>query len=194
REFCVTLTSEIEKANASLISINHPRDVVSQDSIDLLRSILTGHVNVLLEGIFSRERALAHLREELADLEEDHKQLKDELAFSDSVVARLENEKRGLGGDVKKRLNALGYNTVQELINGHMVLQDRLELSERNVSSRSVSRAPSQISLNERYRQPQSNAIPLKSNKSLPLFVDKAGDNGVKSIVQLPMPEKFNGK
>uniref|UniRef100_A0AC34GGK6 Uncharacterized protein n=1 Tax=Panagrolaimus sp. ES5 TaxID=591445 RepID=A0AC34GGK6_9BILA len=75
-----------------------------------------------------------------------------------------------------------------------MVLQDRLEVTERNVSSRSVSCAPSQISLNERYRQPQSNAIPLKSNKGLPLFVDKAGDNVVKSIVQLPMPEKFNGK
>uniref|UniRef100_A0A914XSF5 RNA-directed DNA polymerase n=1 Tax=Panagrolaimus superbus TaxID=310955 RepID=A0A914XSF5_9BILA len=197
REFCVTITAEIRKANVKLKTMNHPRDMIDEESIETLNSMLNGSLSILLEGMLSREASISLLQQDFNELNSYHQNLKEELAYSDSVVARLQNEQKGLSAGTKKRLIGFGCNTVEDLINKHMILQDRFEVLERNIDNRSRisgdSRATSHISLTEKCLNPQAQLMQMEKNKGMSFFIDKKGVSAdIK--VQLPMPEKFTGK
>uniref|UniRef100_A0A914Z2J3 Uncharacterized protein n=1 Tax=Panagrolaimus superbus TaxID=310955 RepID=A0A914Z2J3_9BILA len=192
REFCDIILADIRKANESLQKINHPRDAVSDESVGRLRTVLTSHVNILLEGILSRERTLPELRIEAKEWEDYREQLKEELEHSNGVIEKLKEDSSGLGVNIKRRLETLGFDNVDELVDRYVILQDRIEVIEKNLVARSagsnISRAPSTFSLlSERCPKAQTQAI--KGGLSVG---DKSGAKTPETRVQLPLPENWD--
>uniref|UniRef100_A0A914PR62 CCHC-type domain-containing protein n=1 Tax=Panagrolaimus davidi TaxID=227884 RepID=A0A914PR62_9BILA len=184
-ELYKNLSSAIGVANDKLKVLNNARSAVSNELIDDLQTILIHRVEYMFSGIETREIIIEALRgrEEAAQ----------------AKVAELQEyieantHKPGLSNNIKKQINDLGYNTVEEFINQHMKLQDRANVIERSFKeSAPVSRGTSRTSLAEDkdfkakvIGQPQATQLnPVSSNGAI----------GAITRVSLPMPDKFDGK
>uniref|UniRef100_A0A914QSM3 Uncharacterized protein n=1 Tax=Panagrolaimus davidi TaxID=227884 RepID=A0A914QSM3_9BILA len=184
-ELYTNLSSAIGVANDKLTVLNNGRSAVSNELIDDLQTILIHRVEYMFSGIETREIIIEALRgrEEAAQ----------------AKVAELQEyieantHKPGLSSNIKKQINDLGYNTVEELINQHMKLQDRANVIERSFKeSAPVSRGTSRTSLAED-KDLKAKVIAQPRASQLTSGISN-GAASASARVSLPMPDKFDGK
>uniref|UniRef100_A0A914YV73 Peptidase A2 domain-containing protein n=1 Tax=Panagrolaimus superbus TaxID=310955 RepID=A0A914YV73_9BILA len=175
---------------------NQQRDVIPGYIVEHLRVVLTKDTKYLLEAVLSRETALAELRVELEDIKSYNQQLQEELVYSNNIVARLKDEPEGMSTIVKEQLAALGFDSVQELVKQFSILQDRVEVFEKDITTKRVCsvipRASSQASL--ALGPNKSQIISLKSSNDKPAFVNTIAAKVNDTPVEIPMLEKLPHK
>lgn len=197
-ELLTKITGEIESANDMLNAMKKPKSMIPQESMGRLKIVLESYVKDLFETILRREKAVISLTEEVEQAGDEIDSLRKQLDEAQTTIEQSQNSLVGLTDDVKFRLEALGFECIEDLVNKYFHFQDRVEQLEKDnlVKRHSVAHSLSSSRQSINLEVCHQNPVQVKQSLTKKGMFSSCSKNGGASEtrVQLPLPEKFHGK
>uniref|UniRef100_A0AC34F952 RNA-directed DNA polymerase n=2 Tax=Panagrolaimus sp. ES5 TaxID=591445 RepID=A0AC34F952_9BILA len=196
------LKQAVDVANDDLDSIRHPRKKISADLMAAIEIHLTDNPGWLLSVLDGKDQSIHDLQQDVEDL----------IMQRDELLLKLKEQSSnilGLTAGDKIKLETLGVDNLNDLINNYRQLQVQVKRCSERRSEPKLARVDSAASLfsnsTQEWQKEKQPVPPKKIEQPVPpkviergglnsSFTNVGSDGGnARASIPIPMPDKFKG-